>query len=168
MRKPTSIVQPAVRGFTQASASLAASFTPAAFRTALPGLPSVNYPPWTDRMRRMTRPCRCRWLPASCAPSLDLASLRFPSLDRPQDDYAMSASLAVSITRAALGLAPGQTSAPISALKGVVINVNIPIGQASARQCVCVCVSFLFRFGGQRGLSPGATPHLTLKGVVST
>lgn len=60
-----------------------------------------------------------------------------------QDDYIMSASLAVSIVRATLGLGAGQAASvkrPASALQGVVVNVNFPIGQACAVSCVCACM----------------------------
>lgn len=58
-------------------------------------------------------------------------------LARKTDDYAVSASLAVALAKAALGVLPGQEAggrAPAASLKGVVINVNFPIAQGQMLQ----------------------------------
>ncbi|KAG2501277.1 hypothetical protein HYH03_001080 [Edaphochlamys debaryana] len=92
------------------------------------------------------REAACKGIPA-LALSLD------NHMARKQDDYAMSATLAVPLVRAALGLLPGQDPSarvPAASLKGVVVNVNFPIGQGQmvqglylARQSVaCVFPAF--------------------------
>ncbi|PNW77438.1 hypothetical protein CHLRE_10g436500v5 [Chlamydomonas reinhardtii] len=76
------------------------------------------------------REAACKGIPAM-ALSLD------NHLARKTDDYAVSASLAVALAKAALGVLPGQEAggrAPAASLKGVVINVNFPIAQGQMLQ----------------------------------
>ncbi|GFR42531.1 hypothetical protein Agub_g3431 [Astrephomene gubernaculifera] len=119
------------------------------------------------------REAACKGIPAM-ALSLDNHLARKP------DDYALSASLALPLVRAMLGLLPGQAAAaapaadgqqqegqpagrrpPAASLRGVVVNVNFPIGQGQllqgmylARQSIA-CVFPAFREVRE---APG--PHL--------
>lgn len=102
------------------------------------------------------REAACKGIPA-IAFSLD------NHLARKQDDYTMSASLAVSIVRATLGLGAGQSAAkpPASALKGVVVNVNFPIGQGQMIQGVHLTrQSVACVFPAFKEVSEAPGPHL--------
>mmetsp|Transcript_4900 Transcript_4900/g.10513 ORF Transcript_4900/g.10513 Transcript_4900/m.10513 type:complete len:316 (-) Transcript_4900:435-1382(-) len=66
------------------------------------------------------REAACKGVP-SVAFSLD------NHLARKVDDYQVASTLSVSVIKAMLGLLPGQSSAPASSLKGVVVNVNLPV-----------------------------------------
>ncbi|GLI63968.1 hypothetical protein VaNZ11_007136 [Volvox africanus] len=91
------------------------------------------------------REAACKGIPA-IAFSLD------NHLARKADDYSLSAALCVPLVRAMLGLLPGQDAnrRPAGSLRGVVVNVNFPIGQGQllqglylARQSVaCVFPAF--------------------------
>ncbi|GIL71810.1 hypothetical protein Vretimale_755 [Volvox reticuliferus] len=91
------------------------------------------------------REAACKGIPA-IAFSLDNHLARKP------DDYSLSAALCVPLVRAMLGLLPGQdlSRRPAGLLRGVVVNVNFPIGQGQllqglylARQSVaCVFPAF--------------------------
>ncbi|GIL45866.1 hypothetical protein Vafri_3000 [Volvox africanus] len=102
------------------------------------------------------REAACKGIPA-VAFSLDNHLARKP------DDYSLSAALCVPIVRAMLGLLPGQDPSrrPAGLLRGVVVNVNFPIGQGQllqglylSRQSVaCVFPAF-------KEVSEAPGPHL--------
>jgi 5'-nucleotidase len=67
------------------------------------------------------REAACKDVPA-LAFSLDGYTARAP------EQYAAAAAYAVAIVRATLGLLPGSVPRPLLALKGFVLNVNVPAG----------------------------------------
>lgn len=64
-----------------------------------------------------------------------IPSLAF-SLDsfraRSEEHYAAAAKLCVALMRAALGLLPGSSPLLLAALKGSLLNVNVPDGELQA------------------------------------